>query len=89
MMDRRPATYQEILNYYGGRRTQFETYAREVSDHRTEHGVRHIRRATAMVHDVNGVPVVRRHGHEFELFATFFTPDIGRPFIACPTIIKR
>jgi hypothetical protein len=86
-MKRRPATREEIIKAYEGRRVRFETYIREVCDCRTEHGVRHIRHATAKVRVVNGVPMVRRLGEDLELFAEFFTLD-GRTFVACPTVVK-
>lgn len=88
-MKKRSATRQEVLEYYSGRRVQFETYIREVYDSRTEHGVRHIRKATSLVRNVGGVPTVRRLREDFELFAEVFTLDTGRTFVACPTIVAH
>lgn len=85
----RPATRQEILAYCEGRRQSFETYCREVADSRTETGVRHIRRARATVRNVNGVPTVRRHGEDFELFGVMIIFEDGREskYPACLTIV--
>lgn len=90
-MKTRPATRNEILRYCEGRRQSFETYCLETADHRTESGVRHIRRATATVRNVNGVPTVTRHGEAFELFGSMLIYDNGSEcrIPTLLTIVKR
>lgn len=90
-MKTRPATRQEILAYCEGRRQTFETYIREVSDRRTENGVRHIRRATSIVKNIDGVPTVSRLGEDYELFGKIITFDDGTEsrIPACLTIVRK
>lgn len=90
-MKTRPATRQEILAYCEGRRQSFGTYIREVADRRTHNGVRHISRAKSTVRNVNGAPIVRRNGEDFELFGKIITFDDGTEskIPACLTIVRE
>lgn len=85
----RPATREEILDYYRhNTRVSFQTYVREIYSPKSKNGVRHIQRASSKIRNADGVPMVRRHNQDFELFANFYTLPSGKTFVSCPTIIK-
>lgn len=86
-MQSRPATAKEILKAYPhNRRVGFETYTQEISDCRTENGVRHIKRASSKLREIDGKPFVMRHGELNELYATYYTTESGMEFVASATI---
>ena len=87
-LQRRPATAAEIIEYFSkfSSRISFETYVMETFDHRTENGVRHIRRGNSKMRIIDGKPFVVRHGELHELKAEFFTLPTGRTFVAQATI---
>jgi hypothetical protein len=88
-MHTRPATPAEILAYCRDHVKTFERGCMETTDHRTESGVRHIRRNRSRVRNVDGVPMVVCNGQLCQLFGQIivFSDGDEAKFPACLSII--
>lgn len=83
-MKNRRATNAEILGHYHrgrDRRVSYRHFVQEIADNRTEHGVAQRQRTSARIHDVDGVPHVRKGGVLEALTATHFTLESGTEFL--------
>lgn len=86
-MQSQPATTNEVIENYAGKRVRFEHWVRETYFPRSRAGVRHRTKTTATCRVVDGKPVVRYLGDDYELKAEKFQTDSGYEFIACATIM--
>lgn len=80
----RRAKNEEILEHYqvGICPASYRHFLQEYVDNRTKSGVSHRRRTSARVHDVDGVPHVRKDGVLEALTASHFTlMKSGREFL--------
>lgn len=86
----RQATSEEIVTRFKHySRVSFDCYVREVYDPRAANGVRHIRRASARMQLVDGVPHVRHHGRLERLYARFTYLPNGSHVIFGATIVRQ
>jgi len=86
MSRQQPATREEVIAKYVGEKVSFEHWAREVLDRRTWNGVRHIKITRSTCRLVDGVPVVRYRGDDYELKATRVNLDDDRFIVALASI---